>query len=81
MDDMVKTVPQHSAGPSAKRHTLRTPSDLIDAGLATEADRATLEAVGERFTMAIPPVFRDLITHPDDPIARQVIPDARELVT
>lgn len=81
MDDMVKTAPQHSAGPSAKRHTLRTPSDLIDAGLATEADRATLEAVGERFTMAIPPAFRDLITHPDDPIARQVIPDARELVT
>ena len=81
MDDMVKTAPQHSAKRSAKRHTLRTPSDLIEAGLAAEADRVTLEAVGERFTMAIPPAFHELITHPDDPIARQVIPNARELVT
>ncbi|MBF0888584.1 MULTISPECIES: lysine-2,3-aminomutase-like protein [Gluconobacter] len=77
MHDMVKTAQQRSP----KRATLRTPSDLIDAGLANEADRSALEAVGERFTMAIPPAFQDLITHPDDPIARQVIPDARELVT
>lgn len=77
MHDMVKTAQQHSP----KRATLRTPSDLIDAGLAHETDRSTLETVGERFTMAIPPAFQDLITHPDDPIARQVIPDARELVT
>ncbi|MFT9364880.1 MAG: lysine-2,3-aminomutase-like protein [Gluconobacter sp.] len=77
MHDMVKTAQKHSP----KRATLRTPSDLIDTGLASEADRSALEAVGERFTMAIPPAFQDLITHPDDPIARQVIPDARELIT
>ncbi|GBR68431.1 lysine-2,3-aminomutase-like protein [Gluconobacter kanchanaburiensis] len=77
MHDMVKTIREHSA----KRSTLRTPSDLIEAGLASEADRAMLDAVSQRFTTAVPPAFRDLITQPDDPIARQVIPDARELVT
>ncbi|GBR19388.1 lysine-2,3-aminomutase-like protein [Gluconobacter japonicus] len=73
MHDTVKTSP--------KRRVLRTPSDLIQAGLAPEAARNTLDAVASQFATAIPPAFQALIEAPDDPIGRQVIPDARELST
>ncbi|EHH67605.1 lysine-2,3-aminomutase-like protein [Gluconobacter morbifer] len=73
MHDMVKT--------SSRRRVLRTPSDLIQAGLATEADRPALEDVAKTFATAIPPALLSLIDTPDDPIGRQVIPDARELET
>ena len=64
-----------------KRHVLRTPSDLIQAGLASEADRATLHAVSSHFATAIPPAFQALIETSDDPIGKQVIPNVRELTT
>ena len=73
MHDTVKTSP--------KRRVMRTPSDLIQAGLATEAERSTLDAVASQFATAIPPAFQALIEQPDDPIGRQVIPDERELST
>ncbi|KXV26306.1 lysine-2,3-aminomutase-like protein [Gluconobacter japonicus] len=73
MHDTVKT--------SSKRRVLRTPSDLIQAGLAPEAALNTLDAVASQFATAIPPSFQALIEAPDDPIGRQVIPDARELST
>ncbi|GBR00878.1 lysine-2,3-aminomutase-like protein [Gluconobacter cerinus] len=73
MHDMVKT--------TNKRHVLRTPSDLIQAGLAPEADRATLDAVSSHFATAIPSAFQALIETSDDPIGKQVIPDIRELTT
>ncbi|MEJ5154472.1 lysine-2,3-aminomutase-like protein [Gluconobacter wancherniae] len=70
MQDMVKTLRPKTA--------LRTPEDLIQAGLASEADRADLEKVATLYATAIPPAFQALIEHPDDPIGRQVIPDIRE---
>ena len=59
--------------------TIRSTAGLIAAGLATDA--AGLDAVAERYAVAIPPAMAALITHPDDPIGRQVIPHPDELVT
>jgi lysine 2,3-aminomutase len=60
---------------------LRTTDALIEAGLVQPRDREVLDAVSARYATAVPPAFADLIEHPDDPIGRQVIPDARELHT
>ncbi|MGC9269760.1 lysine-2,3-aminomutase-like protein [Acidiphilium sp.] len=59
--------------------TLRTPDDLIAAGLVPAAARQALTAVAARYATAIPPGIADLIEQPDDPIGRQFIPDASEL--
>ncbi|MDD2877476.1 MAG: lysine-2,3-aminomutase-like protein [Acidiphilium sp.] len=59
--------------------TLRTPDDLIAAGLAPKAARAGLSAVAARYATAIAPAMVSLIERPDDPIGRQFIPDAAEL--
>lgn len=63
--------------------TLRTPQDLLEAGLiGTDRIEATGE-VGSRYAVAITPLMTDLIdrTDPHDPIARQFVPDIRELET
>jgi len=60
--------------------TIRDMEGLIRAGLATEADRAALTAVGARYAVAIPETVRQLIESPDDPIGRQFVPDGEELV-
>jgi lysine 2,3-aminomutase len=61
--------------------TLRTPDDLIAAGLATPTDRENLAAVAERYAVAITPAMAALIdpSDPADPIARQFIPNPAEL--
>ena len=59
--------------------TLRTTSALIDAGLVPMSARAALEAVAQRYAVAIPPALQALIEAPDDPIGLQFVPDAREL--
>ena len=59
--------------------TLRTTDALIDAGLVPGASRAALEAVGERYAVAIPPTLQALIDTPGDPIGLQFVPDPREL--
>ena len=63
--------------------TLRSPADLIAAGLAPDQKRAELEAVAARYAVAITPAMTELIDpdDPADPIARQFVPDAAELVT
>lgn len=63
--------------------TLRRPVELIAQGLAPEAARAGLERVAERYAVAVTPAVADLIDpdDPDDPIARQYIPDTAELNT
>jgi lysine 2,3-aminomutase len=60
---------------------LKSAADLIAAGLAPTARRQALERVGERYAVAIPPALAALINpaDPADPIARQFVPDAREL--
>jgi len=61
--------------------TLRSVSELQAAGMVSTADAAALQAVVARYAVAITPAMTALIdrTDPDDPIARQFVPDAREL--
>lgn len=61
--------------------TLRTLPELHDAGLVATGDVVRLEDVAKRYAVAITPHVADLIdrTAANDPIARQFVPDAREL--
>jgi lysine 2,3-aminomutase len=61
--------------------TLRTIGQLVSRGLAGSADAARLEAVAARYAVALTPAVAGLIdpADPADPIARQYVPDAREL--
>jgi lysine 2,3-aminomutase len=63
------------------KQTIRDVSGLIAAGLAPEAARPALDQVAARYAIALPAALHALITGPDDPIARQFIPDAAELIT
>ncbi len=67
--------------PSRARR-LTTPDALIEAGLAAPERRGELEAVAERYAVGLTPALAGLIRPGDaaDPIARQFIPDARELI-
>ncbi len=61
--------------------TLKTPTDLAATGLIPAADAAALAAVTARYTMAVPPALARLIEQGHAAVARQVIPDPRELLT
>jgi lysine 2,3-aminomutase len=63
--------------------TLRSPQDLVRAGLVAEAALPTLVEVAARYATAITPAMATLINpdDPADPIALQYIPDAAELIT
>ncbi|WP_316355993.1 lysine-2,3-aminomutase-like protein [Devosia sp.] len=60
---------------------IKSVSDLVSAGLAT--DTAGLDAVAAKYAIGITPHMAGLIDRddPDDPIARQFVPDVAELVT
>ncbi|MFZ3361273.1 MAG: lysine-2,3-aminomutase-like protein [Xanthobacteraceae bacterium] len=60
---------------------LRTPAELVAAKLASRDRLAALGKVAARYAVAITPAMADLIdrSDPDDPIARQFVPDMREL--
>ena len=62
--------------------TLRQPAELVASGFAPAADLAALEKVAARYAIAVTPEIAALIDpgDGDDPIARQFIPDVRELV-
>jgi lysine 2,3-aminomutase len=66
---------------TAALKSLRTPSELADANLVGRDRLAALEAVAARYAVAITPAIADLVDPADrnDPIARQFVPDAREL--
>lgn len=68
--------------PGTRPATLRTGTELAAAGLAGEADIARIDDVGTRFSVAIPAGLAALIdpADPDDPIARQFVPDTAELI-
>src|SRR5690242_2526213 len=63
--------------------TLRTPAELVAHGLARAADLAALEKVAARYAAAVTPDIAALIDagDPNDPIARQFVPSADELVS
>jgi lysine 2,3-aminomutase len=64
-------------------NTLRSVAELRDAGLVPARQTAALEQVAARYAVAITPAMAGLIDRddPDDPIARQFIPDPAELVS
>ncbi len=72
-----------SDGDVSRRGALRQPRDLIGEGLAPRSALAELTAVAARYAVAITPEVAELIdpADPDDPIARQYVPDAAELLT
>jgi lysine 2,3-aminomutase len=61
--------------------TLRSPAQLAEDGLIATGDRQALEPVAARYAVAVPPALAALIDRddPNDPIARQFIPDVAEL--
>jgi len=67
--------------------TVHTPLRSIDAlvahGLVAPERREPLDAVARRYAVSVTPAMAELIdpADPADPIARQFIPDAAELVT
>ena len=71
------------AGGGVSARTLRTPADLVAAGLVRPGEAAGLEAVALRYAVAVPPAFAALIDpdDPADPIAAQVVPTPAELQT
>jgi lysine 2,3-aminomutase len=62
-------------------HTFRTVEDLERAGLCDPAARDRLSTVASRYAVAVTPEMALLIdpSDPSDPIARQFVPDVREL--
>ena len=60
---------------------LREPAELVAEGLAPAEALPALERVAARYAVAVTPDLADLIdtSAPDDPIARQFIPNAAEL--
>jgi lysine 2,3-aminomutase len=66
---------------TAFRQTLRTAADLADAGLITRTRAQAIAHVEQRYALAVTPAVAALMDPADetDPIARQFIPDAREL--
>jgi lysine 2,3-aminomutase len=68
---------------AASSHTeaLRDAASLVAAGLITPDRRNAIAEVGRRYAIAVSPAMRALIAEPDDPIARQFIPDPAELIT
>jgi lysine 2,3-aminomutase len=69
------------AMPATARKILRTPDDLVRANVADGDRLRAMEQVAARYAVAITPGIADLIdsADPNDPIARQFVPDVREL--
>ena len=63
--------------------TLRSAEELVAAGLLAPTRREEAAEVAARYSIAVTPVVRALIdaADPADPIARQYLPDAAELIT
>jgi lysine 2,3-aminomutase len=66
---------------TSSARTLRSPADLVNAGLAGPDRRDDLERVAARYAVAITPAMAELIdpADPRDPIASQFVPDPAEL--
>lgn len=67
--------------PLLNTRTLRSASDLAEAGLIDAEATADIAGVGARYAIAITPEVVSLIDPADaaDPVARQFVPDMREL--
>lgn len=60
---------------------IKTAADLVEAGLIKPSQHDAVSRVTERYAVAISPTIAKLIdrSDPNDPIARQFVPDAAEL--
>ena len=67
---------------SFRPRRLTSPEDLIEAGLAEPARLQELEAIADRYAISLTPALAALIEpgDPTDPIARQFVPNPRELI-
>jgi lysine 2,3-aminomutase len=68
---------------SELRHRrLTSPEDLVEAGLAGSERLQEFEAVAKRYAIGLTPALAALVEpgDPADPIARQFVPDPRELI-
>ena len=65
------------------QQALKSAEDLVEAGLVVRESVDNIARVGARYAIAVTPALVDLIDRndPTDPIARQFIPDVRELDT
>jgi lysine 2,3-aminomutase len=65
------------------KRTLRKAAELVAAGLVPPEREREIAAVAERFALAVTPGMAALIdpADPNDPIARQFVPRAAELIT
>jgi lysine 2,3-aminomutase len=61
--------------------TLRTPAQLCDRGLIPPERKPALDNVAARYAIALPEALAQLVdaSDPNDPIARQFVPDTAEL--
>lgn len=75
----------HPASPAAPLPAvpLRSAADLMAAGLLKPEDAAAADEVARRYAVAVTPALVAAMdaADPADPVARQFVPDARELVT
>ena len=62
--------------------TLKSPNDLVAAGLTAAERRSEIAEVARRYAIALTPAVARLIDPADlgDPIGRQYLPDGRELI-
>jgi lysine 2,3-aminomutase len=77
-----KIMPHPKLRPDMSK-TLRRPADLVEAGFAPADRLPALERVAARYAVALTPALAELIDldDPNDPIARQFVPDPAELDT
>src|SRR3954467_2563034 len=70
-------------GSSLPRRNARTAADLVAAGLVAAERAGEIDQVAARYALAITPEMAELIdsSDADDPIAKQFVPDGRELHT
>jgi len=80
---LADSAPIPATSRALKNPTIRTGAQLAETGLAKAADIPGLDTVGRRYSIAIPAGLARLIDpdDPDDPIARQFVPDPAELET
>ncbi|MFN3889576.1 MAG: lysine-2,3-aminomutase-like protein [Beijerinckiaceae bacterium] len=80
MSNVRPLLPDRSASP---QRSLRSVADLASAGLVDDARGKEIEAVAQRYAVALTSAVADLIdaSDPNDPIARQFVPDPAELFT
>lgn len=83
-DDSHGIPPQRDHGKSAAHaRTLRTARDLVERGLVAPDEETAIGRVAERYAVAVPPALAGEIGRGDrsDPLWRQFVPTAEELVT